>query len=67
MAKITIDGLKYTVTENGGYQNGLNTKFVSTLSGEKVAVKERTGWRFWEPKDRMAPLKGGERNGKNRI
>ncbi len=51
---IQIDGKKYKVIENLGYQAGHYAKVVATDDGEKTAVKTTGGeWRFWESKDKL--------------
>jgi hypothetical protein len=58
MATIEIEGKKYKVTENLGYQGGYYIKAVETPEGERIAVK-RGVWTWWTAKDRLS---GGGRN-----
>ena len=62
MSSIEIDGEKYNVEENLGFQPsaGVYAKQVRTKEGPRIAVKPRGGkiWRFWTVRDRVAPLKG---------
>lgn len=53
MAEIEVNGKKYKVTENLGYQAGHWAKMVETQDGEKVAVKECGEWRFWGIADKL--------------
>lgn len=59
---ITIDGKKYKVVEDLGFNHsaGCYAKLVQTPDGEKVAVSplgRRGHWRFWTAADRTAPLR----------
>ena len=52
MAKVTVNGVKYKVTENMGYSHdrGQYAKFVETPEGERVVVKFLGGtWAFSKP------------------
>lgn len=55
---ITVDGVKYPVTEQPCYDMniGCQRAFVQTPNGEKPIVKQGK-WRFWTPRDRTAPLR----------
>jgi hypothetical protein len=55
MAKITIKGKQYTVSENLRYQHGASwyAKFVITETGERLAIKDRWTWRWWTTEDRL--------------
>jgi hypothetical protein len=55
---ITVDGVKYQVTEQPSYDCsiGCSRAFVETPDGEKAVVKQGR-WRFWTPRDRTAPLR----------
>ena len=55
---ITVDGVKYKVIENMGYQAGYYAKIVETPDGEKVAVKRGGIWTWWTAQDRLQ--KGGQ-------
>ena len=41
---ITVEGKKYKVTENLGYQGGHYAKACETKDGEKIAVKCGRTW-----------------------
>lgn len=51
---ITVDGKKYEVVEDLGYQGGHSAKIVVTDEGEKTAVKDGYRWRFWTVADRLS-------------
>ena len=53
MAKIEIEGEKYTVTESLGFQGGYHAKFVKTPDGERVAVKRGVRWIWWTARDKI--------------
>lgn len=55
---ITVDGVKYPVTEQPAYDSniGCQRAFVQTPDGEKAIVKHGA-WRFWTAQDRTAPLR----------
>jgi len=55
---ITVDGKKYRVTENLGFQGGYYAKVVATDTGERVAVKRGGQWTWWKVQDRLRP--GGQ-------
>jgi len=58
-AGIEIDGKRYKVVESVGYNRDIGgyVKIVTTLDGEKTAVKQgRRSWRFWTARDRVQPL-----------
>ena len=55
MKEINIEGKKYTVTENLGFQGGYHAKLVDTPDGEKVAVKRGGDWTWWTAIDRLQP------------
>ena len=63
MRQLFVDGKKYDVLENLGYQAGHYAKIVKTAEGEKTVVKEFGVWRFWGIKDRLKP--GGQATGQN--
>lgn len=48
MVNITVEGVKYKVTEHMGYNHdaGGNAAYVETPEGEKVAVKSGREWRW---------------------
>jgi hypothetical protein len=51
-----IDGKKYKVVENLGFQDGFKAKivYVSAEPGkEKIAVKRNGKWIFWTVNDRL--------------
>ena len=50
---ITVDGFKYKVVENLGYQAGYQAKVVETPDGEKVVVKRGGIWTWWTVADRL--------------
>ncbi len=56
---ITIDGGKYKVAENLGFNHsvGAYAKLVETEAGNRMAVKFFGVWRFWTAADRVAPLR----------
>lgn len=54
MATIKVDGKSYFVIESLPYcQAGMPAKFVSTDSGERVAVKRGGKWEWWTARDRL--------------
>ncbi len=57
MAKISINGKKYTVVETLPFhQIGLPAKAVkdsSSATGERIAVKDGGKWRFWSAGDML--------------
>ena len=55
MATIEVEGKKYKVTENLGYQAGHYAKAVETQTGERIAVKRDEGWTWWTAQDRLIP------------
>ena len=55
MAKLEIEGKKYKVSENLGYQGGHYAKAVETKSGEKIAVLRAGRWTWWTMQDRLCP------------
>jgi len=60
MATIVVDGTKYTVTENLGYQAGYCARAVTTPTGERIAVKRGGLWTWWAAEDRLSHP-GGEK------
>lgn len=54
---IVIDGKKYKVIENLGYQAGYTAKVILVKGKEKVVVKDHGFWRLWTIKERVYPLK----------
>ena len=54
---ITVDGVTYPVTEQPSFNPDIGSQFafVQTPEGEKAIVKEGK-WRFWKPRNRVAPL-----------
>lgn len=55
MAKITIEGKDYKVTESLGFQGGYYAKYVETPEGVKVSVKRGGVWTWWTVRDKIAP------------
>ena len=53
MATIEVEGKKYKVTENLGYQGGHYVKAVETLDGERMAVRRGFAWTWWTARDRL--------------
>ena len=55
MANIDIDGVRYKVLDNLGYQGGHYAKEVATPDGPRKAVQQMRGgkWRFWGAEDRL--------------
>ena len=53
MAKISVKGVTYLVTDELGFQGGYKAKEVQTPDGLKIAVKQGRGWRFWTVSDRL--------------
>ncbi len=55
--KIEIEGKKYEVVETLPYhQVGMSAKAVkddTSVSGERIAVKQGGKWRFWKEADRL--------------
>ncbi len=51
----TIDGRKYKVTENMGFNHSIGRycKMVDDNGKEKIIVKDGKTWRFWTAKDRL--------------
>lgn len=61
---IIVNGNKYKVLENLGWQSGMYVKEVMTDTGPRIAVKAPGGdWVFWETKDRFAGGKTGAYTG----
>jgi len=54
MATIEIEGKRYKVTENLGYQAGHYAKAVETETGERIAVRRGFAWTWWTAGDRLA-------------
>jgi len=52
---ITVDGKKYKVLENLGFQNGHWAKEVATDGDAKIAVKRNGKWVWWTVADRLQP------------
>jgi len=61
---IEIDGKKYKVIEDGGFQAGYQTKFVVDNGTERVAVKRDGRWTWWTTQDRLLPLLSNPPKGK---
>ena len=55
MATIEVEGKKYKVTENLGYQAGHYVKAVETPDGERMAVRRGFAWTWWTAEDRLQP------------
>jgi hypothetical protein len=53
MRTIEVEGNKYRVTENLGYQGGYYAKAVDTPDGERIAVKRGGIWTWWTARDRV--------------
>ena len=53
---IEIDGKKYKVTENLGFQGGYQAKYIEDNGKERVAVKRGGVWTWWTVEDRLLPL-----------
>lgn len=53
MATIEVEGNKYKVTENLGFQGGYYAKAVETPDGEKIVVKRSGVWTWWTARDRL--------------
>lgn len=53
MATIEVEGNKFMVSENLGYQGGYYAKAVETTEGEKIAVKRGGVWTWWTARDRV--------------
>ena len=54
--KITVEGKKYEVSEDLGYQSGYATKAViddTSIGGERIAVKRGGQWTWWTVADRL--------------
>lgn len=58
MKKVEVDGHKYKVVENMGYNHdiGMRAILIETDDGNKVVVSYRVAgpWRFWTPRDRLS-------------
>ena len=56
---ITIDGKKYKVTENMGFNHSIGKycKMVDDNEKERVAVRIGKSWRFWTADDRIGVIK----------
>lgn len=52
MSTIEVDGKKFKVTENLGYQGGHYVKAVETPDGERIAVRRGFEWTWWTALDR---------------
>ena len=50
---LEIDGKKYKVTENLGFQAGYQVKMVDDNGQEKAVVKRNGKWTFWTARDRL--------------
>jgi len=46
---ITVDGKRYKVTENLGFQNGQYVKAVEVEGKERIAVKKGNTWVWYVP------------------
>ena len=55
MTKINVEGERYPVTENLGFQGGHYAKAVGTPDGERIAVKRGGVWTWWTAYDKVAP------------
>lgn len=59
MAKVTIDGQQYVVTDNLGYNHdaGGYVKMVKVGTSEKAIIRARgmPTWRFWDKRDIIRP------------
>jgi len=53
MATIEVEGKKYKVTENLGYQGGHYVKAVESPNGERMAVRRGCDWTWWTARDRL--------------
>ena len=54
MATIEVEGKRYKVTENLGYQGGHYVKAVATPDGgERMAVRRNFAWTWWTSRDRV--------------
>ncbi len=53
---IEINGKKYKVTENLGFQAGYHAKMVDDSGKERVAVKRGGVWTWWTIADKIQPL-----------
>jgi hypothetical protein len=49
MSFIEVDGTRYKVVENMGYQNGHYVKAVSVNGEDRVVVKQGKKWSFATP------------------
>ena len=52
MTKIEVEGERYPVTENLGFQGGHCAKAVGTPDGERIAVKRGGVWTWWTAYDK---------------
>jgi len=52
---VTIDGKKYKVIENMGYNHSIGkyVKMVDDNRKERMAVKSGKEWRFWTAENRL--------------
>ncbi len=50
---IEVEGKKYKVLSNLGFQAGYYAKEVATDGGAKIAVKRNGKWTWWTVKDRL--------------
>jgi len=57
MKPLIIDGTKYKVSENMGYNHSIGAycKMVDTESGERMTIRRQGSkvWRFWTAEDRL--------------
>lgn len=57
MAKIEIDGVKYPVLENLGFQGGYYAKLVYTETGHRVVIKKGGKWAWHTVQDRLQQVR----------
>ncbi len=51
---IEVDGKKYKCVETLGYQQvGMPAKVLSTVDGERIAVKRGGKWTWWNTSDKL--------------
>ena len=50
---IEINGKKYKVTENLGFQAGYQVRMVEDNGKERAAVKRNGRWAWWTAEDRL--------------